>query len=120
MAGTEDLANGTLVLLSPEEAKALHDRGDIVFVDVRNPEEFAAARIKGSALHPLKELEPDAIPVEQRKIVLVCAVGIRSRIAADALMEGGRGPIAHLEGGLQAWAEAGLPIESGEPSEHKI
>ncbi len=112
MAATEELANGTLELLSPDETKALMDRGEILIVDVRNPDEFANGRVKGSISHPLRQLAPNAIPNEAgKKIVLLCAVGIRSKIAAEKLLEANRGPVAHVDGGLSAWIDAGLPLE---------
>lgn len=111
MAATEELANGTLVLLSPEETKTLMDRGEALIIDVRNPDEFANGHIKGSLLHPLRQLDPRKIPEEaDKKIVLLCAVGIRSKIAAETMFAAGRYPIAHLDGGLSAWIEAGLPL----------
>ncbi|MBC8050218.1 MAG: rhodanese-like domain-containing protein [Chitinophagales bacterium] len=111
MAATEELANGTLVLLSPEETKTLMDRGEALIIDVRNPDEFANGHIKGSLLHPLRQLDPRKIPEEaDKKIVLLCAVGIRSKIAAETMFAAGRHPIAHLDGGLSAWIEAGLPL----------
>lgn len=111
MAGTEQLANGALVLLSPDETKTLMDKGQIIIIDVRNPDEFANGHIKGSILHPLRQFDPRAIPNEPGKQpVLLCAVGIRSKIAAEKLLEAGHSPVAHVDGGLSAWIDAGFPL----------
>jgi len=111
MAATEELANGTLVLLDPEEAKAIVDRGGAVLVDVRNPDEYEMAHIPGSLHHPLKEFDPAVLVKSSAKpIIFLCAVGVRSKIAADRMLAAGHPSVAHLEGGLAAWLEAGLPV----------
>ena len=75
--------------LTPGELKERLDAGEeLVLLDVREPEEFAIARIAGSLLIPLgelavrlPELDPDA------KIVCICHHGIRSASAASALAQ---------------------------------
>ena len=49
----------------------------------------------------------------QRRIILHCASGGRSALAAATLQEMGYGNVAHLDGGLKAWQEAGQPTEAG-------
>ena len=51
----------------------------------------------------------------EKRIVLHCAGGHRSALAADVLREMGFPNVAHLEPGFNGWAEAGLPVEGGEP-----
>ncbi len=48
-----------------------------------------------------------------RRIVLHCASGGRSALAADTLREMGYTKVAHLDGGFKAWAAAGKPVEKG-------
>ncbi|MFN3217384.1 MAG: rhodanese-like domain-containing protein [Acidimicrobiales bacterium] len=45
-----------------------------------------------------------------RRIILHCAGGGRSALAADTLRSLGYGDVAHLTGGLAAWRHAGLPV----------
>ncbi len=118
MVATEELAQGTLVLLEPEEVKTLLERGEITLVDVRNPDEFARARIEGSLLSPLLQFDVKIATADPDKMpVLLCAVGIRSKAAALQILQAGIAPVAHLEGGLKAWIEAGLPVTADNPAE---
>lgn len=47
----------------------------------------------------------------ERRIVVYCAAGGRSALAADVLREMGFPDVAHLEAGFNGWAAAGLPVE---------
>jgi rhodanese-related sulfurtransferase len=47
-----------------------------------------------------------------RRVVLHCASGGRSALAAVVLRDMGYGDVAHLDGGLNAWRDAGLPVEA--------
>jgi len=49
-----------------------------------------------------------------RKIVVYCAGGLRSALAADTLKTLGFTDVGHIEGGFGAWKAAGLPIEDVE------
>jgi rhodanese-related sulfurtransferase len=107
----EILPHGPLELLSPAETKALMDEGRALIVDVRNPDEYEMARLPGSLLRPLRELDPAEFADSDKKLVFVRAVGVRSRHAADLALAHGAEAVAHLEGGLQAWMSEGLPLE---------
>lgn len=52
----------------------------------------------------------------ERRIVLHCASGGRSALAADTLQKMGYTNVAHMDGGLKAWAEAGKPITKESPA----
>jgi rhodanese-related sulfurtransferase len=52
-----------------------------------------------------------------RRIILHCASGGRSALAAATLRQMGYGNVAHLDGGLKAWKERGLPAEEAATSE---
>ena len=85
--------------------------GDAVLVDVREPDEHMRERIDGAQLMPLSRFDPSALPAHaERRIVLHCRSGGRSRQAAQALLASGRPEAFHLAGGIGAWREAGLPI----------
>lgn len=99
--------------LAPADAAARLDADDSWQVlDVRLPEERAEGRIAGSVHIELTELSARAGELDAGRPVLVfCRSGARSAMAAAALR--GAGYDAHdLAGGLLAWAEAGLPVES--------
>jgi rhodanese-related sulfurtransferase len=98
--------------LSPEMVKHALDDGQILLIDVREPHEFAAERIKGAENYPLSRFDPSALPdPEGKQIVLSCAGGVRSLRAMDQCQMAGLEVRHHLAGGLNAWKAAGLPTE---------
>lgn len=84
--------------LSPEEAKKLYDQG-VAFIDVREVEEYAQARIPGAGLVPLSEFVAryGEIP-KDRPVVLYCRTGNRSWQAAAWLTAQGYANVYNLEG----------------------
>ena len=77
-------------------------------LDVRQPWEWSVGNLaeRGARLVPLDELEERLAEVPRdRPVVVYCKSGGRSARAAALLVERGYGPVAHLEGGLTAWAE---------------
>ncbi|MDM7830212.1 ThiF family adenylyltransferase [Cellulomonas edaphi] len=81
-------------------------RADVVLIDVREPAEAAVASIPGARLIPLGALldgsRLDEVP-RGRPVVVHCAVGSRSAVAAQVLRAAGV-DAAHLAGGIQAWS----------------
>lgn len=104
--------------LTPQEAHArLSDPADPpLLVDVRNPDEFAQARIPGSILMPLPFFANRAaeLPAD-RLIMLVCRSGDRSTTATAYLLSRGFEQVANVAGGILAWYQAGLPVVTGRP-----
>jgi rhodanese-related sulfurtransferase len=96
---------------TPQELSDALARGEAVLVDVREAEEFHAARIAGAVLLPLSQFDPLALP--PGAVVLQCGVGKRSRMAAGICAQAGVAVAGHLAGGLSAWAAQGLPLEHG-------
>ncbi|MEX1234850.1 MAG: rhodanese-like domain-containing protein [Roseovarius sp.] len=104
---TENTESGPVELWTPEEVAAARD--DIVLVDVRTPQEHALGRISGAMLMALQEFRPACLPgQEAKRLVLHCGSGVRSGKAAQQCLAAGIAPIAHLEGGMAAWKDAGL------------
>lgn len=99
--------------LRPAEAMDLVKRGEAVVVDVREPDEWAEARIPGARHIPLAQVldRADELPTD-RLVILQCRSGNRSQMAAEALVETGHEQVANLAGGIGAWARAGLPVEA--------
>lgn len=83
----------------------------VVLIDVREPGEHAAARIEGSINLPLSAFDPAALP--EGELVLHCAGGKRSRLAAEQCARAGIRVSGHLAGGLAAWQAARLPVQNG-------
>jgi len=78
----------------------------IQLVDVREPYEWAIARIQGARLIPLRTL-PDAVSSldRDREVVLYCHAGVRSERAAELLREAGFTRVASMVGGIDRWSE---------------
>jgi rhodanese-related sulfurtransferase len=90
--------------------------GRVALFDVREPDEFAQARIPGSTLVPLSRFDPGAIAAaEDDRIVLHCRSARRCGLAADQMRAAGdRRPLYRLAGGIIAWVQSGLPVEPGD------
>lgn len=108
--------------LTPDQVAAELESGDALLVDVREPQEREAAAIPGSVSAPRGMLEFYADPSlpyhkeefdPERRIILHCASGGRSALGAATLKEMGYKNVAHLDGGMKAWQEAGRPTEPG-------
>ncbi|HMA98274.1 MAG TPA: HesA/MoeB/ThiF family protein [Wenzhouxiangella sp.] len=84
-----------------DEARAL---SDWTFLDVREPDEFAAGHIPGALNLPLSQLQNGTInPPAESRCVLYCESGVRCRTAAEILKEHDYHDIRGLRGGLPAW-----------------
>jgi len=100
--------------------------GDIVLIDLREQNERELHGVIPGAIHaPRGMLEFWADPTmpmyrpefdPNRRIVLHCAAGGRSALAADTLNQMGYGNVAHLEGGFEAWKAAGCTVAPADQS----
>lgn len=99
-----------------EEARAaLANGGDCQLVDVREYSEYETERVSGAAHVPLSALEENTDGIaRERTVYLMCRSGKRAAQAAERLSVKGFADVRVIEGGLQAWAAAGLPVEKGE------
>ncbi len=81
-------------------------------LDIRGPGEVAQSKIAGSQTIPLPELHRrlDEVP-RDKNLVVHCAGGYRSAIAASLLMQANYDPVRDLRGGMKAWLAAELPVE---------
>ena len=95
---------------TPEQVHAWLTNGEILLVDVREPNEYAFERIHGALLYPLSTFDAGALPTEGRKLVLHCGAGKRPLMAAHKVQAAGHGHLTHLAGGIQAWEQAGQPL----------
>jgi rhodanese-related sulfurtransferase len=95
-----------------DDVKRRLDAGQIQVVDVREPEEWDAGRIAGDVRHiPLGALQEQAGTLDpERPVVFSCKSGGRSLWAAQAFRAAGVEAYS-MAGGLEAWLEAGLPVD---------
>ncbi|HKD63651.1 MAG TPA: rhodanese-like domain-containing protein [Candidatus Acidoferrales bacterium] len=81
-------------------------------VDVRAPREREQKRIEGSLSLPLSHLMQDLKDLPKNRALLVyCAGGYRSSIAASLLKASGFDSVCEIAGGLAAWESANLPVQ---------
>ena len=82
-----------------------------LLIDIRTPRERADKAIDGSMHRPLNTLR-DGLPAvaHDQPIIVYCAGGYRSSIAASLLQREGFTKVSELAGGISAWEAAGLPI----------
>jgi len=97
--------------VSPQRLAELLDAGEIDLIDVREPHEWEAGRIAGARHIELERLagRADEVP-RDRPVVFQCRLGNRSAMATAAFRASGWKAF-NLAGGIQAWADAGLPLD---------
>jgi rhodanese-related sulfurtransferase len=115
-----DAANAAVPRISPEEAKALVGRPDVLFLDVREPPEVAASgKVAGAVAVPRGLVEFRADPAsamhdkafdKSKTVVAYCASGGRSALVAHTLKEMGYENVRNL-GGFKGWLDAGGKID---------
>jgi rhodanese-related sulfurtransferase len=113
-------ADAAVPRISPEEAKALVGRNDVLFLDVREPPEVAASgKVPGAVAVPrgLVEFRADpASPLHDaafdrgKTVIAYCASGGRSALVGKTLKDMGYDNVRNL-GGFKAWVDAGGPVE---------
>ncbi len=89
-----------------ELQQKLAAKASLVIVDVREPFEYDIARIDGSKLLPLNELEDRLGELDREtEIVALCKSGVRSAHAVQLLRRAGYTRSSNLAGGIDAWAD---------------
>ncbi len=114
--------NGPMPDLSPNlevdlDAFAVAHAAGVTVLDVRNPDEYETAHVRGAVLIPLPELAArrDEIPAGD-PLYVICAVGGRSLTAAKALVDAGYSAVS-VAGGTNGWIERGGEVVTGAGSD---
>ena len=108
--------------LTPDQVQKELSNGNATLIDIRESEELKQnGKIAGAVHAPRGMLEfyaDSSLPYHRqefdksKRIILHCASGGRSALAAATLKQMGYENVAHLDGGLKAWKESGKPVES--------
>lgn len=99
--------------LSPQLVRERLDAGRAILVDIREADEFARSHITGAQSQPLSTWEKAHLSVDPgADVIFTCRSGMRTAGACDRLAARIRGDAFVLNGGLDAWAKAGLPVET--------
>ena len=102
-----------------EAQTMINQKENLLVIDVRTPQERAQVRLSGSELIPIGDVMRGRLVVpKEQPILVVCAVGGRSYIASKALLAMGHQEVYNLDGGIEAWRRAQLPVETG-PEDRK-
>lgn len=104
----------TLLPLPPAEVRARLASRHAVLVDIREPDEFARSHVPGAHSVPLSQWDHAPLPAgdgpDNREVIFTCRSGMRTAGACDRLAARVEGPAYVLDGGLDAWGKAGLPL----------
>src|SRR5205823_2456519 len=109
-----DAARRAIPEVSVEAVAARRTQGDeFILLDVREKEEVRAGYIEGAVTIPRGFLEFQAaahLPQTDADVVVYCASGARSLLAAQVLRAMGYTRVASMAGGIARWQEAGYPV----------
>ena len=110
--------------IGPGDLGSRIDRGeDVLLIDVRERDEVALGAIPGAVHVPLGDLGrriDEVAPEKSRRIVLYCAVGMRSLYAALELGRAGYTSAVSLAGGIEAWKRGGHPVTEPRPEARRL
>ena len=116
-------ARQTVAEVTAQETKTKLDSGEVdLVVDVREPGEWEAGHIPGSVHAPRGMIEwyadpayanhkPELAGARDKNVVIACASGGRSLLAAQTLQRLGFKNVSSMSGGFTDWSAKGLPVE---------
>jgi len=99
--------------VSPNEAVLLMNRAKMLVIDVRDEAEFKEGHIQGAKHVPLADLEgrlKEFVKQKSKPVLVHCQRGIRSKSACKILAANEFTQLHQLEGGLDKWVEAKMPL----------
>lgn len=101
------------VLVSVTEAVMLMSRKQPLILDVRAPDEFARGHLQGARNIPLAQLNAKLGELQKfrdKPVLVVCQSGSRAKAACNMLKNAQFTALHQLQGGIQAWVEAKMPL----------
>jgi len=102
--------------IGPAQLTALVNRDNALVVDLRAIGDFEKGHIAGAKNVQMSQFDPEnkaLAPAKALPVVLVCQAGQTAHTAAKRLRKAGFAHVAVLEGGIQAWQSADLPLVKG-------
>ncbi|MFB6212741.1 MAG: rhodanese-like domain-containing protein [Candidatus Magasanikbacteria bacterium] len=98
--------------VNPEKLNNWLENREAVVIDVREPDEYSRGHIPSALNLPLSTLKPDVLDnIEAEKVVMQCNTGGRSSRACAVVKENTDKQLYDLDGGIEAWKQAGFEIE---------
>lgn len=99
--------------LSPQQVRERINAGNAVLVDIREPDEFVRSHVKGAQSQPLSTWDKAHLTIDpDSDVIFTCRSGMRTAGACDRLAARVNSDAFVLDGGLDAWVKAGLPVET--------
>ena len=99
--------------VSLEQARAEHESGRVLMIDIREPQEHATGVAPGVVLLPMSQVAQRVAEIPQQAdqpVLLICNTQNRSRAVTQALQEQGFTNIRYVNGGMSEWAKRGWPM----------
>lgn len=96
-----------------EQARADHESGKVLMIDIREPQEHATGVAQGVVLMPMSQVAQRVAEIPKqsdRPVLLICNTQNRSRAVTEALQEQGFTNIRYVDGGMSEWARRGWPM----------
>ena len=104
--------------VSLEQARAEHEAGKVILIDIRETTEHRTGVAQGAVLLPMSELprKLSSIPQTPNKpVLLICNTQNRSKATLSELKKRGYQNIRYVEGGMSQWAAKGWPLVAPQP-----
>ena len=99
--------------VSLEQARAEHESGKVLMIDIREPQEHATGVAQGVVLLPMSQVAQRVAEIPKQAdqpVLLICNTQNRSRAVTEALQEQGFTNIRYVDGGMSEWARRGWPM----------
>ena len=103
----------TLPNVSLEQARAEHEAGKVLMIDIRESQEHATGVAQGVVLLPMSQVAQRVAEIPKQTdqpVLLICNTQNRSRAVTEALQEQGFTNIRYVNGGMSEWAKRGWPM----------
>jgi rhodanese-related sulfurtransferase len=124
-----DEALARIETVGTEDGIKLHGDPNVVFVDIRDPRELEREGMIPGAVHATRGMlefwiDPASPYYREvfgsgKRFIFYCQGAWRSALATQTVQDMGLAPVAHLDGGLTAWKNAGGPVASYVPKPPK-
>ena len=115
-AGLPQVAAAQGAAVTLEQARAEHEGGRALLVDIREPDEHAAGVAPGARLLPMRQLGRRIAELPRdRPVLLICNTQNRSRATYEALRERGYTNLRYVSGGMSEWVRRGWKVTSPAP-----
>lgn len=102
----------TLIPLTPADVAARLKAGAAVLIDIREADEYAREHVPGALSAPLSTFDSARLDPAGRQTVFMCRSGNRTAVNCLTLAARVDGPAHVMDGGLDGWKKAGLPVRA--------